>query len=1012
MMWGASSVDDLCRAAAEKGFEFLALTDTNGFYGLIHFLEAARKHKIRPIAGVHLKVDRQEAVFLAKSPRGYELLCEMVSRRHLERDFSVLRSLPEASGDVAMLSADAGLLQGMRSRVDCRVEVLPGSAGRSALQMARELGIPPAATNAVHFAHPEDYSLHRLLRAIDLNRTLSTLPPEEIVQPGRWLKSPGEMAVHFPHAPEALAATVELARRCYAEWDHFRPVFPHYRDQASDHFALLLEECRRGIAWRYGEAGPAVEARLSEELDLIRSKGYVDYFLVVADIVRRRPIHCGRGSGAASLVSYLLGITHVDPIRHRLLFGRFLNPERKDPPDIDVDFPWDERDDLSDELVRDYGAERLAFVSNHVGFAGRGSVREVARVFGIPAPEIKEVTRRMSHWTHPAGLGKRVDRHPKFRGFPLDPPWPEILRLASRLDSIPRHLSVHCGGIILVPDRVSRHVPVQRSAKGVRIIQWEKDQTETAGLVKIDLLGNRSLAVIRDAIASIRRSTGVAIDYARFNPLDDPETIALMRRGDTMGVFYVESPAMRQLQRKTRRGDFEHLVIHSSIIRPAANRYIREYVLRLHGAPYEPIHPSLGELLSETYGVLVYQEDVVQVAMALAGFTWGEADGLRKVISRKSPEQLTDYRQRFFDGCSRRGVERRVIETVWDMFLSFAGYSFCKPHSASYALVSFKSAYLKAHYPAEFMAAVISNGGGYYSPRAYISEARRMGIRVLGPDVNESEWAYTGDGRSIRVGFQQLRQIRRETLEALIDERARNGPFASLEDFLERVEIHVSEAPPLVKSGALDALGTRRQLNRPQLLWFVESWLNRCWPRVCSPPRLPLRHIRVPPLLDLTPRRRWEQEMEALGFILSVHPLALYAATIQSLPHRIVRAMDLADHVGRRVHVPGWPITRKEIMTRAGESMEFVSFEDETAIYETVFFPRAFKRFCQEVDMGSAYLLTGKVESEFGTVGVTVDRVTKLYPSKEEGTAVYASRKGRLDSRASSFGLEEFNRGI
>jgi len=1071
MMRGVSSVEALCQAAAEAGFECLALTDTNGFYGLINFLEAARKHGITPIAGAHLKTDREEAVFLAKSPRGYELICEMVSRRHLERDFSVLRSLPEeASGDVAVLSADAGLIKGLCGRLDCRVEVLPGSPGRKALQMARELGIPPVATNAVHFVHPDDHDLHRLVRAIDLNRTLSTLPPEEIVQPDRWLKSPREMAVHFPHAPEALANTVELARRCYTAWDHFRLVFPHYRDQATDHFTLLLEECRRGIVWRYGGTSPVIEARLSEELDLIRSKGYVDYFLVVADIVRRRPIHCGRGSGAASLVSYLLGITHVDPIRHRLLFGRFLNPERKDPPDIDVDFPWDERDDLSDELVRDYGPERLAFVANHVGFAGRGSVREVAKVFGVPASEIKEVTRRMSYWTHPAGLGKRVDHHPKFHGFHLDPPWPEILQLASRLDSIPRHLSVHCGGIILVPDQVSRHVPVQRSAKGVRIIQWEKDQTETAGLVKIDLLGNRSLAVIRDAIASIRRSTGVAIDYARFNPLDDPETTALIRRGDTMGVFYVESPAMRQLQQKTQRGDFEHLVIHSSIIRPAANRYIREYVLRLHGAPYESIHPSLGELLSETYGVLVYQEDVVQVAMALAGFTWGEADGLRKVISKKSPEQLTSYRQRFFDGCTRRGVERHVIETVWDMFLSFAGYSFCKPHSASYALVSFKSAYLKAHHPAEFMAAVISNGGGYYSARAYISEARRMGIQVLGPDVNESEWAYTGNGRTLRVGFQQLQQIRRDSLDALLEERSRNGTFASLEDFLGRVEIHPSEAPLLVKSGALDALGMQRRLNRPQLLWFVESWLNRrfslntapalmrmnlrlrdresppfkgdsggCAPDSnCTPPRppsrgdcssqglalkstsippatpqredrgsrlFPLRTIRVPPLPDLSPRRKWEQEMEALGFILSVHPLALYASTIRSLPHRIVRASDLADHVGRHVHVLGWPITRKEVMTRAGESMEFVSFEDETAIYETVFFPQAFKRFCQEVDMGSAYLLTGKVESEFGTVSLTIRRVSKLYPSKSESSTVYAPERKGFESRVLSLGF-------
>lgn len=994
MMRGVSSVDALCRAAAASGFELLALTDTNGFYGLIHFLEAARKHKIAPIAGVHLKTDREEAVFLAKSPKGYELLCELVSRRHLEQDFSMFRSVPEAMEDVAMLSADPDLIKGLCSKVDCRVEVLPGPAGRQALRVARELGVSPVATNAVHFVHPDDYALHRLLRAIDLNRTLGTIPPQELVQPGQWLKSPVEMAVHFPHAPEALANTMELARRCYTEWDHFRPIFPHYRDRAADHFALLVSECRKGISRRYGETNRAIEARLSEELDLIRSKGYVDYFLVVADIVRRRPIHCGRGSGAASLVSYLLGITHVDPIRHRLLFGRFLNPERKDPPDIDVDFPWDERDGLSDELVRVYGTERLAFVANHVGFAGRGSVREVAKVFGVPASEIKEVTRRMSHWTHPAGLRNRVDHHPRFRGVSLDPPWPEILELASRLSSIPRHLSVHCGGVILVPDRVSRHVPVQRSAKGVRIIQWEKDQTETAGLVKIDLLGNRSLAVIRDALVAIRKNTGEDIDYARFNPVDDPETMALIRRGNTMGVFYVESPAMRQLQQKTQRGDFEHLVIHSSIIRPAANRYIREYILRSHGAPYDPIHPSLGDLLSETYGVLVYQEDVVQVAMALAGFTWGEADGLRKVISKKSTEQLTSYRQRFFEGCQGRGVENRVTEMVWDMFLSFAGYSFCKPHSASYALVSFKSAFLKVHYPAEFMAAVISNGGGYYSARAYISEARRMGLEVLGPDINESEWAYTGSGRTVRLGFLQMQQIRRETLEAILGERARNGPFTSLHDFVNRVVIHPSEASLLVKSGALDGLGGREGLHRPQLLWFMESRLNGRLPHHGETRGIPARSIRVPALPDLPPRRRWEQEAESLGFILSVHPLALYAPAIQSLPHRIVNAADLADHVGRRVFVLGWPITRKEVMTRGGENMEFVSFEDETAIYETVFFPQAYKRFCQEVDMGSAYLIQGKVESEFETVSLTVQRVSKLYPSKPESSRVYGFRAG------------------
>src|SRR5208283_5403459 len=327
-----------------------------------------------------------------------------------------------------------------------------------------------------------------------------------------------------------------------------------------------------------------------------------------------------------------------------------------------------------------------------------------------------------------------------------------------------------------------------------------------------------------------RENTAKIIDYSNFNPIDDPKTRESISRGNTMGVFYLESPSMRLLQAKAATGDFEHAVIHSSIIRPAANRFIRQYLRRLHGEPYEPLHPSLKEILAENYGILVYQEDVVQAAMALAGFSWGEADRLRKVISRKSREQLSDYKERFEQGCARNGISPEVVESVWDMFTAFSGYSFCKPHSASYALVSFKSAYLKAHHPAEFMAAVLSNGGGYYSTFAYISEARRMGLEVLGPDINQSRLPYTGSGKTIRTGFQQLQAIRKSAIEAILRERSRGGPFSSIEDFLDRVRgqnglpISAPDAAILAKSGAMDSIsGT---FNRPQILWFIEAWLN------------------------------------------------------------------------------------------------------------------------------------------------------------------------------------------
>jgi DNA-directed DNA polymerase III PolC len=985
MMWGVSSVDALCRAAVAAGFESLALTDINGFYGLIRFLKAARRHGIRPIVGMHLQSEKSSAVILAKTPRGYVLLSELASARHLDRNFSLNSEFPHAPQDLAVLSGDGEILRSLRSRADCWMELVPGQSHRDALKLAKTLRVPSIATNAVYFAHAEDYPLHRLVRAIDLNRTLSTLSPDDTVQPGQWLKPAEAMAKHFPHCPEVLENTVRLAKSCHTDWEPFPTVFPYYQDRADDHFALLLERCRHGIAWRYGRSDPIIEERLAEELELIQSKGYVDYFLVVADIVGRRSIHCGRGSAAASLVSYLLGITHVDPIRHNLLFGRFLNPERRDHPDIDVDFPWDERDGLHEEVQESYGDERMAAVCNHVGFGARAAVREVAKVYGMPAAGIKAVTRRLSFWTDPHRIWERVERHPKFRGFALDPPWSEILHWATRLESLPRHLSVHCGGVVLAPGRITRHVPVQGSAKGVKIIQWEKDQAEEAGLVKIDLLGNRSLAVIRDALAAVARNTGKSIDYPNFNPIDDPATQDLLRRGDTMGVFYVESPAMRQLQQKTQRGDFEHLVIHSSIIRPAANRFINHYIRRLHGEPYEPIHPALEELLSETYGILVYQEDVIQVAMRLAGFSWAEGDRLRKVISKKSSEELSSFRQRFHDGCRDRDVAPEVIEEVWGMFLSFAGYSFCKPHSASYALVSFKSAYLKAHHSAEFMAAVISNGGGYYTALAYLSEARRMGITILGPDVNDSDWNYRGWGRNIRLGLQQLQNVRRETLEAILAERQRRGLFVSPEDLLHRVAIPAADGAVLVKSGMLDSLAGG--LNRPQLLWLVEAMVNgRCQgqhrgtrgqTKVFARAR---RGMVTPPLPELTSQQRWRQEYEALGLVWSVHPLESWGQTLRQLPQRIVATADLADHVGRRVWVLGWPITRKEVLTREGDAMEFVSFEDTTAIYETVFFPEAFKRFCQDLDMDRAYLLHGQVGSEYGAISLQVSRLARLTP--------------------------------
>ncbi|MCX5879636.1 MAG: DNA polymerase III subunit alpha, partial [Deltaproteobacteria bacterium] len=538
------------------------------------------------------------------------------------------------------------------------------------------------------------------------------------------LNSPRSMMDQFPHAPGAIRNTAAVAEQCLTEWDFSRIIFPCFNEMTDQEaYDTLYQATLEGCRWRYGELTREVLDRIEHEMKMIQEKNFANYFLVVADITRKAGRSCGRGSAAASIVSYALGITHVDPIKHRLFFERFLNPGRLDPPDIDVDFAWDEREQIVDYVFARYGNRRAAMVANHNTYGARSALREVAKVFGLADAEISRVTGKISYGWHLKHGWKELANHPKMRGIEFKKPWDDILSVAVKLEDHLNHLSVHCGGMVIVPDEIRRYCPVEISASGLQVLQWEQDAVEEAGLVKIDILGNRSLAVIRDALVLVERNYGRKIDYASWDPTDDPETMNIFYDGNTFGVFYFESPATRQTLKKVSSGftfeeysrlDHFHLnVVVTSIIRPASNQSIREWVARLHGEPWEPPHPFLRPVLEETLGVMVFQEQLSQSAMAMAGFDAAEADTLRKVVSKKHREKkLRDFYSRFVKGASERGVSQEKIEEVWQMMMGFEGYSFCKPHSASYTLVAYKSAYLRAHYPAEFMAAVMSNGGG------------------------------------------------------------------------------------------------------------------------------------------------------------------------------------------------------------------------------------------------------------------------------------------------------------
>ncbi|MFL5459485.1 MAG: DNA polymerase III subunit alpha [Gemmatimonadales bacterium] len=1013
---GVSSPDALAEAAARQGFRALACSDTNGVYGAVEFQRACAAAGIRPILGAHLVADGQEVVALPTDERGWGALCRAITRIHWSnqsseagRDAPVekgaqgverkgcqarpdetgaslrAKRLEKLLGSVAtdregliLLSRDPAFLEQtlrLSGRANLYAELRPGSQRHQTMAAARRLGLPVVATNGVVAADAEEWSRHRLLRAIALNTTLSALPAAELWPQRAWLCPPSELARHFPDCPQALSAAEEIAERCgYTIPIGNRTVPPRTADTAGafDQLrALTLEGARR----RYPAITPELQERLDLELGIIGRKGFADYFLVVRDIVYHGPTHCGRGSVANSVVSYCLGITHVDPIASKLVFERFLNLERSDPPDIDLDFPWDERDQVLEYVFRRYPRLHSAMVANHNCFQARGALREVAKVHGRPAGEIREVTRRIPFFEDgERRLPDLIATHPNFRGLNLASQWEEFARTAEGLVGLPRHLSVHAGGVVITPTPLTDYVPVEPATKKlecnpelvVPVIQFEKDGTEDAGLVKIDLLGNRSLAVIRDAIDAVHGHTNHRIDYTSSTAGDDAAAKALFRTGQTMGVFYTESPASRLLCARSRADSFELLVLNTSMIRPASNKYIQLYLERLRNhAPYEPLDPSLRDTLADSFGIMVYQEDVVNVCTTFAGMSPATGDGLRKALSKKRPaKHLGAYAEEFFTGALRLGRDPEAAKRVWDMIMSFAGYSFCKGHSCSYIQIAQHSCALRAHHPAEFMAAVLSNGGGYYQPFAYVAEAMRMGLRILPPDINASEFRCTGKERDIRIGLQFVKGLSADAVERILGAKR----FTSIFDLRARTRITPGDLRLLIKVGALDSIA--QGWTRPMMLWMVDSAGNLLsdWFDDLPPA--------VPVLKEYSPERRRREEYATLGFITDAHPMQLHADQLRK--YRLCRSTELHRHVGKHVLMAGMLTAAKPVHAKTEEPMEFATFDDGHGLIEAVLFPDVYRKRSHVLFDQGPFIFRGKVEEEFGAVTLTITHLDRL----------------------------------
>ena len=994
LLQGVLSCDDICRKAAAAGEKTAALMDVNNLYGLPVFLESARKFDISPICGAVITssapTGQRRYLFSAYclDKNGFRRLNTIISR--LNHDCSPYRKsdysydpvsdlLENGREGLMILSGSSGVLRRLREggRGGLYAGLFYGLPFDGLYRESARLGIKTAAVKELITADDKDRNALRLLRSVD------TGIPSARLESAAAPFSPGGGDIHtddvpvcsyFSAVPDALFNTAEISEAAAgAGLLPERWVFPCYMGMNEQESAAeLYRLCRDGVRRRYGkdrdkDKAAAVETRLQYEMNIICRKGFASYFLVVWDIVRQAPRTCGRGSAASSIVSYLLGITHVDPLAYNLFFERFLNMDRMDPPDIDVDFPWDEREKAFNYVFEKYPGSS-AMVADHVCFKRRGAAREAAKALGMTDIQTNEL---MKSWR--GGRGGQLPAG--------------IAESAALLYGRPRFIGTHPGGVIITPGPLTAFTHVQPSASGRPVIAWEKDGAEAGGLIKIDLLGNRSLAVLRDTIRLVNPERTEKLEWESFQPYSDPRTRKYIESGDTAGIFYIESPATRQLLKKMGCADFEHVVSASSIIRPAANKWINEYIRRMRGGAYIPLSPHLEGVLDETYGIMVYQEDVARVAIAAAGFNPGEADQLRKTLSKKNrAEKLIRWRERFMQGAAALGTPVPDAEQLWQGILSFDGYSFCKSHSASYALVSYRLAWLKLRYPLEFMVSVINNGGGFYARQVYLNIVRRMGFPVLKPDINKSSGPYTiesaGGVKTLRAGLFQIRDLPAGLVEKILSERPEPGGFSGFNDFVKKINPSYMHIRMLIKSGALDS--TSDGSNRPQLFWRYYHTM-----RIREAAAVNLNEDfdagTVPELEAYSRAVCLSDEIDTLDLFFSQHPAEFFTGRAASCSAGLTDSRCLKESVGKVVSLTGTLAAEKEVLTASKNPMSFVSFEDSWSIFETVFFPEVWKTAEPVISSGFAFLITGRVEEDLGAEYINVRSLVCLNRMKHVG---------------------------
>jgi error-prone DNA polymerase len=967
LRYGTMAVETLVERAAGMGIDALALTDINNSTGMIDFVRACHQHRVHPMGGIEYRNgDKHLYTGIARNSRGFRELNSFLSYYN-QSGLPLPERAPPLEEVWFIYDLSNNPWQGKKSRGKLRdqelIGVRPGEVNSLLTSQWNQQRSRLVIRHPVTFLHKSDHALHRHLRAIDHNILLSQLKPEQMAQESEVLLSPDLLRCAYDEVPYIMRNTERIVRDCRIDFD-FTSVKNKktFTGTAQDDRVLLEKLAIDGMDYRYGRSNREALKRIRHELEIIDRLGFSSYFLITWDVIRysmsRGFYHVGRGSGANSIVAYCLRITDVDPIDLDLYFERFINPKRTSPPDFDIDFSWKERDEVLDYIFKRYGRKHTALIGTISTFRDRSIFRELGKVYGLPKEEIDLLVK---------DPGNDLNENHITRN---------IYEAGSLLMDFPNLRSIHAGGVLISEEPLTTYTALDMPPKGLPTTQWDMYVAETLGFEKLDILSQRGIGHIKECAEIIRRNRGLEVDVHRVNDFKrDQKVLEQLKSGETNGCFYIESPAMRGLLTKLRCDSYRTLVAASSIIRPgvAQSGMMREYINRFHHpGSFEYLHPIMEEQLKETFGVMVYQEDVIKICHHFAGLDLADADVLRRAMSGKyrSRTEFDRIADRFFDNCRLRGYPDRLTHEVWRQISSFAGYSFSKAHSASFAVESFQSLYLKAHYPLEFMTAVINNFGGFYRTWVYFNEARRWGGIIHLPCVNRSDYKTSITGKDIFIGFVHIQNLEHQVAEMITGERERQGLFSSLEDFLERVPLGLDQVIILIRINAFRFTGKSKK----ELLWDVHLVLGNRKKRDPVRELFPVQKREFTlPELEQTSLENSYDELEILGFAVSIPAFELLQTTFRGE----ILSRQMMKHLGKKVRMLGNLVTVKHVRTKQKQWMNFGTFLDvEGEFFDVVNFPDSLKRHPYKGN--GIYLLYGKINEEFGFPGMTVEKMARL----------------------------------